>query len=298
VVGLWSLRGVGEIVHNAEGVIDGNKLKAEMVQREVDHLQWASRVSELINDEQIHTLDVQTDPHKCGFGQWYYGEGRRQAELLVPQVATALAGIEEPHRRLHESATRIDEAYCSANPTAGSILRDAKTSHLAWTHQIKDAFLNRDLAPLENLQLDPTKCGFGTWFYGEAMAIRAEDAEYDRILASAEQHHTDLHQSAEGIRAAAMADDWPRAQAIFFERSEPAAQAVLDHLSQLLVHQDAEMAGLAEAAGIYTHETVPAMTEVRDVADRLERIVPDAAPHRRPQASWPLSMSSSSQRGR
>ena len=93
VVGLWSLRGLGEIVHNAEGVIDGNKLKAEMVQREVDHLQWATRVSELINDEHVHTLDVQTDPHKCGFGQWYYGEGRQRAEELEGE------GQQASHRR-------------------------------------------------------------------------------------------------------------------------------------------------------------------------------------------------------
>ena len=42
-VGLWSLHGVGRIVDDAGAVIDGNQLRATMVQLEVDHLQWATR---------------------------------------------------------------------------------------------------------------------------------------------------------------------------------------------------------------------------------------------------------------
>ena len=50
------------------------------------------------------SLNVETDDHKCGFGQWLYGDGRKQAEALVPSLAPLLKKIEEPHRLLHESA--------------------------------------------------------------------------------------------------------------------------------------------------------------------------------------------------
>ena len=46
-------------------------------------------------------LTIQTDPHKCAFGKWYYGEGRKEAEKLVPELKGPMAEIEDPHRKLH-----------------------------------------------------------------------------------------------------------------------------------------------------------------------------------------------------
>ena len=85
IICLMSYNGVGGIVQNASQVIDGNKLDGNMAQKEVDHLNWANKVNALLTDETITQLDVQTDDHKCGFGKWLYGEGRKQAETLVFQ---------------------------------------------------------------------------------------------------------------------------------------------------------------------------------------------------------------------
>ncbi len=51
---------------------------------------------------------VQLDPHKCGFGCWYYGEERKALEKLAPALIPVLAKFEEPHRKLHESAIQIN----------------------------------------------------------------------------------------------------------------------------------------------------------------------------------------------
>ena len=47
VVALWSISGIGGIVEKASESIDGNKLRGEMVQKEVDHLNWANQVNAL-----------------------------------------------------------------------------------------------------------------------------------------------------------------------------------------------------------------------------------------------------------
>jgi methyl-accepting chemotaxis protein len=113
VLGLLSLLallnfiGVGRIVGDADKVIEGNKLNAELAQREVDHLNWAAKVSGFLVDDQVHELEVETDYHKCGFGKWYYGKGRSHAEALIPAIKPLLAQIEEPHKKLHESAVAI-----------------------------------------------------------------------------------------------------------------------------------------------------------------------------------------------
>jgi methyl-accepting chemotaxis protein len=107
LLALFNFFGVGRIVGDAEQVIEGNKLNAELAQREVDHLNWAAKVSGFLLDDRIADLAVETDPHKCGFGKWYYGKDRAHAEELIPAIKPLLAQIEEPHKKLHESATAI-----------------------------------------------------------------------------------------------------------------------------------------------------------------------------------------------
>ena len=93
-----------------EEIVVGLRLDSELTQREVDHLAWASRVRDFIGDQSATKLEVAVDYRQCGFGRWYYGEGRRQAETLVPGLAPLLERIERPHRELHESAAKIERA--------------------------------------------------------------------------------------------------------------------------------------------------------------------------------------------
>lgn len=62
--------GVTQIVSNAGEVIAGNELRGLLVEREVDHLNWANGVSELIADDSVQSLNVETDPTQCAFGKW------------------------------------------------------------------------------------------------------------------------------------------------------------------------------------------------------------------------------------
>ncbi len=103
--------GFKQIVKNASQVIQGNKLDSILAQKEVDHLIWVNKVNALLTDEKVTTLNVQTDDHKCGFGEWLYGGGRKEAEILVPALKKSLLAIEKPHYLLHESAKAIGAAY-------------------------------------------------------------------------------------------------------------------------------------------------------------------------------------------
>jgi methyl-accepting chemotaxis protein len=63
--------GVGNIVRNAEGVIAGSELEAELLQREIDHLNWAMKVKDAAQNGGATNADIQTDPTKCAFAKWY-----------------------------------------------------------------------------------------------------------------------------------------------------------------------------------------------------------------------------------
>ena len=108
IVSGWSVYGISDIVENAEVVIDGNKLRGELVQRELDHLDWANQVSSLLTDDQNSNLDVQTDPHKCALGKWLNSAEAKQAyDNGDEDFKKNWDQMLKEHATLHESAIEI-----------------------------------------------------------------------------------------------------------------------------------------------------------------------------------------------
>ncbi|MBU0509412.1 CZB domain-containing protein [bacterium] len=113
VVAVWSYTGVNSMSGALHGLLYGEETQAMLDQREIDHLMWAAKVSEVLSKEQAHELGVQVDDHQCGFGKWLYGEVRREVEKHYPQLAHMLKAIEEPHYKLHETAKEMDKCLAS-----------------------------------------------------------------------------------------------------------------------------------------------------------------------------------------
>ncbi|MBL0732098.1 MAG: CZB domain-containing protein, partial [Desulfosarcina sp.] len=104
---LTSFFGATSIVKNAVSLIAGGEIKTVMTQKEVDHLNWINHLSAYMSDPDVKELNVQTDDHQCGLGKWLFGEERKHAEDLVPEIAPLLKSMEEPHQLLHHSAVDI-----------------------------------------------------------------------------------------------------------------------------------------------------------------------------------------------
>jgi methyl-accepting chemotaxis protein len=115
VVGLVGLFGTSSLVSKHDQLARANGVARELLQRELDHLKWRQKLGEFQRNERLTTLDVQKDDHLCGFGKWFFGEQRKQAEALVPALAPLLAKIEDPHRRLHRAALHIEEQLRSGH---------------------------------------------------------------------------------------------------------------------------------------------------------------------------------------
>jgi len=196
--GVLSYTGVGGIVQNAGEVIEGNRLDGVLAQRELDHLNWANKVNALLTDDKVSKLNVETDPHKCAFGKWLYGEGRREAEKLVPSLAPLFKEIEDPHNQLHTSAVAIGEQFRPANSSLPGFLAEKESDHLKWSAQICMLFISNG-AKL-TVESDPHKCAFGKWLYSEeAKASVAGNPELERLLEAVKEPHAKLHESAAAI---------------------------------------------------------------------------------------------------
>ncbi|MBL6988001.1 MAG: CZB domain-containing protein [Methylobacter sp.] len=109
-----SVSSFSTLLTNSGKVVTADNLRTALVEREVDHLNWTAKLNAFVFDEHVHDLDVQLDHTQCAFGRWYYGEERRQAEMQFPGLRTLLTDIEEPHRKLHESAKHIKAARTDA----------------------------------------------------------------------------------------------------------------------------------------------------------------------------------------
>ncbi|MEH0019404.1 MAG: methyl-accepting chemotaxis protein [Desulfobacter sp.] len=201
ILGTLSYIGVGGIVENASEVIDGKALDGELAQKEVDHLNWIGKVNSLLTDNLVNELDVQTDHTQCGFGKWLYGQGRKQAEVLVPSLAPILKKIEQPHKQLHESAIAIGKVYSPADPELPGFIANRMSDHLVWEAAIQQTIL--DNAQKIDVQTDHTQCKFGKWLYSEAaQKTAASDPELARLLEQIKAPHQRLHESALDITQA------------------------------------------------------------------------------------------------
>ncbi|WP_207264121.1 methyl-accepting chemotaxis protein [Desulfovibrio sp. Huiquan2017] len=268
VLGGWSLFGISGIVGNAREVITGNKLRGNFTQKVVDHLKWSEKVNELLTDPNVHELHVQTDPHQCAFGKWFYSDARLRAEKLVPGLSRLMGEIEEFHNTLHESAVEIAKQYAPADVALGAFLRDKKLDHLRWMGKVKDALIDPQ-ATKTGVQADPHKCDFGKWLYSEETARRMQaDPEFGALVQKIIEPHRSLHESASEIDADLAAGNRAAAQEWFRDITGPLGEETLKTIDGVLALNDARIKGYEAAKAIYAGTTVPALAKVQELLNK------------------------------
>ena len=109
LIGLLAYFGTGKILKNAKEITQNKEVDRILTQSELDHLVWGRKVVDAVVDPETKKIEVQFDAHKCAFGKWFYGEGRKEAEKTAPYLAKSLAGMEESHIKLHQSAEKLNE---------------------------------------------------------------------------------------------------------------------------------------------------------------------------------------------
>lgn len=275
LLGGWSISGIGTIVGDAEEVIAGNKLRGDFVQKIVDHLNWANEVNKLLTDKNVNSIDVQTDPHKCGFGKWYYSEDRKKAEELVPAIKPLLAKIEEHHNKLHKSAIEIEEKYEAVDPALGSFLREKKLDHLSWMITALKQLMDPQSQKI-TVQADPRRCGLGKWLYSaDVREMSKKDPEFGALVEKIYEPHTKLHETVKALNSYLARGDRAGAQQYFSSNVEKYAEETLARIDALLDWHGRKLEHLAEATNIYATVTVPALTSVQGILTEVRGVVAD-----------------------
>jgi methyl-accepting chemotaxis protein len=269
LVVILSVWGIGRMTGDAREVIDQNKLKASLAQREIDHLNWAQQVARLFTDQKVTRLNVQTDHHRCAFGQWYYSDARKQTEAYHPELAGLLADIEQPHRELHASAVAIGKHFRQVDPDLGEFLRARQGDHLRWLKTLREALIDESVSTAE-LQTDPDLCALGEWLASPAARDLARDSDaVAQLLDQMDAPHRRLHEGA--LRINQLLAEGKRAQATAYYASHiaPTAEGLLARLDELIAWQNQRAAAVAHAKAIYETKTRPALEEVQSTLGEL-----------------------------
>lgn len=267
IVSVVAFCGISSMVNDSEDVITKNGLITNLTQKEVDHLNWANKVSELLTNDEVTQLDVQTDDHKCAFGKWLYGEGRDEAVKSIPALASIMKEIESHHTDLHESAIDIGKHFKQADSELPGILAIRMVDHLNWANVIRDAFL-QDKSEI-NVQTDPTKCGLGKWF-GSEQAINAYKngtGEFKRSWGELLATHESLHESAIDIckSIGQGVDGKAKAKKTFDEVTLPILHQALESLKSLKTLTENQLAGMNQANQIFASKTKPSLENIQEL---------------------------------
>ncbi|MEW5803798.1 MAG: hypothetical protein AB1847_17025 [bacterium] len=95
-VGELSYTGIGGIAKDAQEMITGNRLDSILAQKELDHLNMVKQINAFLSDGKDADLDVEADHRQCSFGRWFYGDGRREADLSGRNVPIPDRGEKTP----------------------------------------------------------------------------------------------------------------------------------------------------------------------------------------------------------
>ncbi|MBN2163955.1 MAG: CZB domain-containing protein [Pontiellaceae bacterium] len=266
---LFSFTGVRGITGDAEEVIRGNQLRGDLTQRELEHLNWANAVGAILTDDDIRQLQVETNPHECAFGKWYYSRDRQDAEQLIPSIRTHLDSIEPWHNQLHQSADKISAVFQPADLSLSQLLQQRKVDHLLWIDQISTVLFARTDAGL-NIETDPHKCRFGQWLYSaKTQSLKKSNSEFAACCTQLEAPHTKLHESALQIQERIQSGQWDAASEYFILKSKPLAQTVCSGIDDLISWNEHAIEGLQSAKSIYNRETVPALKNIRQQLEEV-----------------------------
>ncbi|MCG8402926.1 MAG: methyl-accepting chemotaxis protein [Firmicutes bacterium] len=268
---VWSIFGVTDIVGNAEEVIHGNRLRGDLIAREVDHLNWASGLNTFITNDEIHELTVETDPTQCMFGRWYYSQERLDIERAIPELAPILAAIEEPHNALHASAVNVREHYREFDAERGNFLRDVRAEYLLLRTAVAEALADQTVVVDESAQ-DHRSSSLGRWLYSaEVEALLGSDREFGTIYHSIVGPHEELHAALREVMELRQVDAGA-AQTVHRSTLIPALDMTLAGIDRLIAWQDTNEEEMRIARDIFFSETVPALQTMQRYLGELREV--------------------------
>jgi len=275
------MNGVVDKMHHAGELQAMSKF---MVEKEVDHLKWVNALSEVFTMDR--EFEKQLDPHKCGFGKWYYEfvNSEEYANLPESEKQTIMA-MEEPHRLLHNSAAKIKDIYQSADLTLDALLAKRWIDHLSWMNGLNQLMLfNHEFEG----GLDPHKCAFGKWYDNYS----TDDNHFRGLLKNWEEPHKHLHAAGARIVAAQKAGKKSEARRIYSDELKPALNKLEEAYHSTITYLEAGVEAKKSAMTVFQDETIGHLQGVQKLFADHSKFINENVNHSKEAADSKVSSSS------
>jgi len=137
IVGMVGWMGVANYQKVVREIKQLDDINAELLTREIDHFNWVSKLGQFQRHENMTTLGVQKDSHKCEFGKWYDSTKRQDVETKIPAVAALLQQLEAPHTKLHNSAVELEKLLQKGKEFRGQAIEHYKKATGAQSRHVQ-----------------------------------------------------------------------------------------------------------------------------------------------------------------
>ncbi len=255
VVAYWANNGIGNIVKDAGQVVEGNNLRSTLEKRYIDHLLWSNDLNELISDDDVTKLTVETDHHLCAFGKWYYGDGRKHAEDIAPELKPLFDKFEDPHAKLHQSAKQIQGIFIQGNRALSTNLRKLENKQLKWIHGIETALLNGE-SNINTMSEKGISSDFQEWLHSDEVAqLKQNNSNLRDELNTIENKFNELKSGMNNIEQYIEQGNISAAKQYYKNSILPVAANLQTSMEGIIHKNDEKLERMDKATHIYHSET-------------------------------------------
>ncbi len=235
---------------------------AFLLEKEIDHLKWVSKLNDLFLNNKVTTLEIETDDHKCSLGKWLYGDKVQAIADRNKHYAELISAIKEPHKRLHQSAIAIGKLYTASGVDLDGLLAERWIDHLTWIKNLSNSLLT---GTVFTGTLDPQLCAFGKWY----SSYKASDPQLAALLNKWKAPHDRLHNSAQKIVAAQKNHNFKLANKIYQEETLPALTQLSSRYEETKTWVNSNVKRQEAAVKILYTDTATALHDVQTIIAKL-----------------------------
>lgn len=92
----------------------------------IHHFIWENKISNALQNENITSLHIETNPQKCKLGKWFLSKECMEAKK-IPELKLVLDSLEILHTQLHESAIELNNHLSSNNKSLAISIYNTET---------------------------------------------------------------------------------------------------------------------------------------------------------------------------
>ncbi len=244
------------------------ELPGILIQREVEHLKWATKIRECFLTN-CDSLKVTTDPTKCGFGKWL---STPQAHKVYKngdaKFKNTWDNLISTHKDLHHSVIDIQKIYRPANLGLKELCLELLIDHKNWSEKLVSAIIKGKEV---KIQTDPTLCGYGKFIESkECIEYQKNLPGISELINKSKEPHNNLHKSAITINKALANKKKVEAENIYQTQTLPGLAIVNKCFTEIIKLEEENQTKQDKAKDIFSKITLPLLHKTFNDLDELK----------------------------